>query len=65
MAHEMDSLINMQQCRELRDSIKRRVNEIDDIPQLVTISNTVRHISKIKDTKFLISIETLAKNLVD
>ena len=65
MAHEVNSLINMQQCIEYRDSIKRRVDEINNTSQLVTISNIVKHIAKISDTTLLISIEALARNLAD
>lgn len=62
---EMDNLVNMQQCIEYRDSIKRRIEEIDNTLQLVTIRNVVAHIAKIGDTRLLISIEALARNLAD
>lgn len=62
---EMDNLVNMQQCIEYRDSIKRRIEEISNTSQLVTIRNVVAHIARISDTRLLISIETLARNLAD
>ncbi|MDE5699835.1 MAG: hypothetical protein K2I96_20925 [Lachnospiraceae bacterium] len=63
--HGMDNLVNMQQCTEYRDSIKRRIDEINNTSQLVTIRNIVTHIAKISDTRLLISIEALARNLAD
>lgn len=62
---EMDNLANMQQCIEYRDSIKRRIEEISNTSQLVTIRNIVTHVAKISDTRLLISIEALARNLAD
>ncbi|MDE6911091.1 MAG: hypothetical protein K2P44_11535 [Lachnospiraceae bacterium] len=65
MAQETNSIEDMLRCMEHRDSIKRRIDEIDSIPQLAVISRIVMHIARISNTKCLVCLENLARDLTE